>query len=267
MNKVWFATAFLVLLGASCRSTKPVASSDIPQVSAQELWQALDGSRLEFETFSTRADLDIEDTNGKSGASAMVRMYRDSLIWISLRKAGLEGARILITRDSLHILDRTAKTYYPLGFAQLRQQYRIDLGFEALQDLISGNALVRQPLDWTAGLDNGKLLLSGQDGGKVHRFWLRPSDLKLTAQSLEALEHPEQLPGQPGAQSMGMTMQLDAYEPVSDQTFATFRLLTVQGEMPASLQARFSKMAINEPELSFTFHINPGYTVVRDPKE
>ncbi len=254
-RKAWLSAGLLLLLGASCRQTKEVAATDTPLVSAQQLWQALDRSRLEFVTFSARADLDIEDANGKSGASAIVHMHRDSLIWISLRKAGLEGARVLITRDSLHILDRTAKTYYPLAFAELRQQYRIDLGFDALQDLISGSVLIRQPLEWTSGLDDGKLLLSGQDGGKVHRFWLRPSDLKLSSQSLEE-----------ASQGLGMTMQLDAYEELNGQAFATYRLLTIQGEMPASLQARFSKMVTNDPDLSFSFHINPGYTVVRDPE-
>jgi len=275
MNRAWFTAGLLLplllLFGASCRSTRQAAATATTSpVSAAELWQALDGSRLQFQTFSARADLDIEDASGKSSASAVLRMHRDSLIWVSLRKAGLEGARLLITRDSLHILDRTGKTYYPLAFAGLRAQYGVDLSFASLQDLIAGNALVREPLAWTAGIDDGKLLLSGEDGGRAYRFWQRPLDLKLAALSLQELStHPGQQPGQtpaPGAsQALGLTMNLEGYEPLDDQVFATLRLLTLQGQNPASLQVEFSKMALNEPDLSFSFTVNPGYTTVRDP--
>lgn len=273
MNKAWFLAGLLLLLlsGVSCRTTRQATATATSPVSAAELWQALDGSRLQFQTFSARADLDIEDASGKSSATAVLRMHRDSLIWVSLRKAGLEGARLLITRDSLHILDRTGKAYYPLAFAGLRTQYGVDLSFAALQDLIAGNALVREPLDWSAGIDDGKLLLSGEDGGRAYRFWQRPSDLKLAALSLQELSaHPGQQPGHtplPGSsQALGLTMKLEGYEPLDDQVFAAFRLLTLQGQNPASLQVHFSKMALNEPELSFSFTVNPGYTTVRDPK-
>ena len=253
MNRFFFFVVLGVLVWPSCRSVRDIQGVPVSGMADDQLWMALDSARFQFETFSAKADLDIEDASGKSGAIAYVRMRRDSLIWISFRKAGIEGARLLITPDSVHILDRTEKAYYPLSYDYLRTQFNLDMPFGALQDMIVGNVLVREPLIWLQGLENDQYVLAGQNKNWQYQFRIRPGDLKMTGQSLVD-----------SSRGLAMYMDQDGYESVAGRGFATERILKLLGEKPSTLQIHFSKMTVDPDDLSFSFNVSPSYSIIRE---
>ncbi len=72
-------------------------------------------------------------------ANVSIRMQKDSLIWLSISKLGIEGARVLIARDSVRILDKINRQYAVADYGTISRQFRFPLSFEWLQALLVGN--------------------------------------------------------------------------------------------------------------------------------
>jgi hypothetical protein len=69
-------------------------------------------------------------------------MLKDSLIWISLSNdIGIEGIRVLITKDSIKILDKLANTYQVRPLEHIQEVSQIPFAFADLQNLLVGNPL------------------------------------------------------------------------------------------------------------------------------
>ena len=70
-------------------------------------------NKISFTTFSAKIDVDYQGTDGKKyNVNANLRMYKDSVIWISVTGLfGIEGLRAYITKDSVKILNKLDKIY------------------------------------------------------------------------------------------------------------------------------------------------------------
>lgn len=94
---------------------------------------------MDFEYLDSKLKLKYEDGIDGFGAKVKLRMKKDSLIWISITKTNIEGVRMLITPEEIHILDRMEKIYTVLTFDSLQSRFQVDLSFDLLQSLIIGN--------------------------------------------------------------------------------------------------------------------------------
>lgn len=70
--------------------------------------------------------------------NAQIIWKRDSAIWLAFRKLGIEAARILVTRDSVCVLNRLEKTCTVRSIASLQKDYGLPGGFDALQQTLLG---------------------------------------------------------------------------------------------------------------------------------
>src|SRR6266513_1723375 len=131
MNRILILLAGIVSLFTSCRSTKniqtAIAKKDTtatiitPDHSHEDsiafiknVYNGIQSNHINFTTFSAnKIDVDYEDGDGKKyNVTAHVRMYKDSVIWISITAIlGIEGLRAYITKDSVHLLNKQDKTY------------------------------------------------------------------------------------------------------------------------------------------------------------
>lgn len=76
----------------------------------------------------------------KIAASGTLIWKRDSLVWLNVKKFGFEALRVLITPDSIQLLNRLEKSYTKQSLENLRQQFNLPETntFDALQNLILG---------------------------------------------------------------------------------------------------------------------------------
>jgi hypothetical protein len=70
-------------------------------------------------------------------------MKKDSIIWISLTGTALniEAFRVLITPDSIVIMDKINKTVRQSSISHLQEVTQLPLSFSDLQDFLVGNAI------------------------------------------------------------------------------------------------------------------------------
>ena len=118
----------LLYAAAGCRSTKklqtainkrdtnvvisPGVTSPDSLKGATNILKSLEKNRIKFTTFSAKIKVQYEDKNGKQpDFNAFVRLYKDSVLWISISATflSIEAFRILITKDSIIIVNKLNK--------------------------------------------------------------------------------------------------------------------------------------------------------------
>lgn len=119
MNKSLNYLPLLVLLIVSCKARKfntpvvvtPVKTDTINQTKALTAADLLTSTLKPWTYFSSKADIEYTSGDKNINAGSNIRMYKDSLIWISVNMFGIEGARILINKDSMVMLDKLNRQY------------------------------------------------------------------------------------------------------------------------------------------------------------
>ena len=96
MNKqaVFFIGISIFLL--SCKTTQTIFNRNVKPASAYELDDKLEEKKVVFQTFSGKAKVDVASANINQSFSAQIDILKDSVIGLSLRVLGVEGARVKI---------------------------------------------------------------------------------------------------------------------------------------------------------------------------
>jgi hypothetical protein len=199
-------TSLILLIAfVSCRSTRQittvVAKKDSAVVvinpaesdSAKSVRATLDKinqKHISFTTFSSKVKVEYnDDKNRRLDFNAFVRMKKDSAIWISIIAAlNIEAFRVMITPDSLVIMDKLNRTIQKKTLSYLQEITKVPFDYHTLEDLIIGNPIY---LDKTivAYADQGeKLSLSTVGEAFKHILTVSKNDLSILFSKLDDLD-------------------------------------------------------------------------------
>ena len=126
-------------------------------------------SKISFK--SQQQDIDNANVN--------IRVRKDSVIWVSVSKLGIEAVRGMITRDSITIIDKIHREYSVYDFPTLSKQFNFDMNFDLLQALIVGNLpLPKRPAQKIKNerdylllrQSNGKVMVENYIGEQDHKL-------------------------------------------------------------------------------------------------
>lgn len=103
-------------------------------------------NHIDFQTFSGIMHVHYQGSNGQDNeVNAAVRIKKDSIIWIEIfAKAGpmtIKAFQVLITPDSVKILDRIKKVVRLRSVSYLQEQVKLPVDFGTVQDLLIGNPI------------------------------------------------------------------------------------------------------------------------------
>jgi hypothetical protein len=184
---------------SSCGSKRKVVSptnKETADKSAKAVYMEI--NNLDFHSFSGRAKTNVSFGRESYDFTMNVRIERDKAIWISVTALlGIEAARVLITPDSVKIINKLKGEYIKKDFRYIYRYVSPGVTFATLQDLLLANvstALIRTDQLTVARSEDGVQLvgvrdeLSFQYGLNSER---RPRVFRLvplgTDQSMEAL--------------------------------------------------------------------------------
>ena len=159
MKQVVFIVMLMAFIASvGCRSVRKIQTAVIQKDTAravlvhdakadslqvvQEVLRAQKSKRIDFKTFSAKVKVDYTDKNGKGpDLTVFVRMLKDSAIWLSINATvfSYEAFRVLITRDSLKVLNKKDKKAQLHPVSYLEDLIQLPFNFTALQDLLIGN--------------------------------------------------------------------------------------------------------------------------------
>ena len=141
MNRIAGLFLLVVLLG-SCKDKLVSFNRDL----------AVD--YFSFEFMQARARVRYDDGKQNVSATANIRIKKDSIIWMSVSKLGIEGARLLINPDSVLIIDKLNKKYISYSFSELSKEFDFDIDYHLVESVVLGNLIYpyeREKVEKTEG--------------------------------------------------------------------------------------------------------------------
>ena len=262
-----FATFVLAVIAlASCRSARniqtAIAKKDTvveagKKVDTAQLIQTalskLDSNRVNYKTFTSKLDVDYRDGKDKNyNVNATLRMVKDSAIWVSINAVlGIEAMRVLITRDSVFLLDKLNKTYTARSVDYLQEVTSLPLNLTTLQNLLVGNPVFLDSniVSYASAGDNSTVSLVSIGQRFKNFLTLSASDNVLLHSKLDEVDI---------ARSRTADLSYSDYEDKRGKFFSTKRRVSVAEKNKVDVSMNFKQYEFDQ-EVSFPFSIPKNY--------
>jgi hypothetical protein len=248
-NLFGFVLMIALLSGPGCKNTKRIISSEIKNADSELLYNSISESKIDYEWFTGKAKARIEFEGSRIGATAHFRMIKDSIIWVSVHKLGIELGRALIKKDSAFLIDRINREFYASSLASYKEKYLIPFTFEDLQDILAGNPLlIDRANDHMDKMENFYILSLSSLNGVMAKYWMDVYGLKILKANIKDPEERE------------LMVEYDNYKEIASKLLPyTRNHLLYIGEELTGFDLSFSTIEINEPK-SIRFEIPKHYT-------
>jgi hypothetical protein len=165
MKFLLLTLAFLFSACGATRTDETTGKVATEPRTAQFLVKKLQSRHLDdVERMSAQTRIFVEGDGQSMSANANIVWVRDSAIWLNVKKFGLEAARVLVTPDSVFMINRLSKTWYSKSLESLQAEYQLPAGFDLLQDFLLGRAWIDGDIEMTSDIDEGLHRLAGSNG-------------------------------------------------------------------------------------------------------
>ncbi len=155
-NISFLLSLFLFLSFTGCKTTRQINKAIAPKdttvadsTSKEDSIRVVNESMLQFKshhidfkTFNAKIKVDYSDSKGKQpDITAVVRIIRDSAIWMSLSGSflNIEVYRVLIKKDSVILLNKQQKEVQFRSLDYLQEVIQIPFDYKTIEDLFIGN--------------------------------------------------------------------------------------------------------------------------------
>lgn len=196
----------------------------------------LDKQQIHYQWFGCRAKIKLDSKEKNVVFTATIRMQKDSLIWVRIKKMNVEGARIKITPKSIEILNRQESQYIKRPFSFIQKEYGLDISFSQLQEALLGNPILYKDKSLLSKVSKNRLLLQTAPNQKeVLQLFLRANDYLL-----------DEWYG--SVEGSDLTINYKQYETYQEQTIATQKIVHINSEDVGSVnvELNFFNIILNE---------------------
>lgn len=179
-----------VFIFTSCKPQKKLSADktkcNLDYKNAKTLTLNLKANEFRFDRLSVKMSVEAFVDSSFNSFTVSMRMKRDSVIWMSISKLGIEGVRVLITKDSVRYFNRSDKSYFRGDFTKASKIFNTQLDFEMLQSLLVGNSVSFYSEDEKIkpGVDNCRYTLGTIRKYKLRKVMEKGKELKEPAQSI-----------------------------------------------------------------------------------
>jgi len=251
----------VILLASGCHTSRktmkaphaiaPASPADTVSgtagVSSMEVLEKVRSGVIGYHAFSARAKLDVQSQKGaQNGIAAFLRMKKDSAIWISIRPVlGIELVRVLITPDSVKMINFFKKTLTVRSTDSLEQLLNIPCNFTTLQELLIGNpVLLNDSLQDFRTDSAGVIAFSCIQGNLKSAYVFSSEDYRLMENDMQMLDT---VAGPRSSREL-----FDGYKPFDGRNFSTARDILLETGAETTAEIRFSHVVFDGP-VSFPF--------------
>lgn len=151
----------------SCHTTKKTATAAPARHAGDTAFASILGlykkNIPQFSALTIKGNVDYSSGDKEASFGIHLRIKKDSAVWISASPLlGIEAMRILITPDSVKILDRLNNIYYSDNLEALKISFHADVNIDILQSLICASYITSSLQDTLRSLyvDNPDYVLS-----------------------------------------------------------------------------------------------------------
>ena len=211
-------------------------------------------NHIDFKTFSAKIKVQYEDGNGKQpDVNAFLRMYKDSVIWMSINATflNIEAFRMMITKDSIFIINKLDKLKSMHSLSYIEDVAHIPLDLRTLQELIIGNPIYVGDSIVSYKKTENRILVSTV--GKLFKnlITLAADNNLILRSKLDDLDV---------SQNRTADLTYGEYASLGNNFFPTYREITVAEKTKVDIILVFKQYDFNK-ELSFPFSLPKNYKV------
>ena len=263
--------SLLVILSVNCRPTKHITKAIKPKDSTgmvvvtretnadsarlvDQTMENLKQRHIDFRTFNARIKVEYQDSKGKQpDIIAVVRVIKDSAIWVSLSASllNIEVYRMLITRDSVILMNTRSKEVQYRSLDYLQDLTEIPFDYATLQDLLIGNPIFNQGKVLSFKKSESHVLVLTVGEYFKHLLTLSADNFLLLHSKLDDVEI---------ARNRTADITYDDYVNQTGFPFSTYREITVSEKNKLDIRLNFKTYEFNK-DLSVSFRVPKNYRV------
>jgi hypothetical protein len=206
-------------------------------------------NKINFTTFTAKVRAAYSSKEENEEATAYIRLQKDSALWVSLRgPLGIEGFRILITTDSVKVMNILKKNIQYRSIDFLQQVTGIPFDFAALQDMIVGNPVFIDSNinSYTSDSTFLQIVMTGRLF--KHLATLDRKDYKIVESKLNDINHINRT----------CNIEYSGYDTSSGVPFSTERKISLTDESKLNINLNFKQYTFNHP-ITFPFNVTGNY--------
>lgn len=264
-------SCFLLMVGIAllvgCRTTKKInkAITPVKQTVSADNKHAVDSIQhvkdnlmklkshyIDFNTFTAKIKVESSGVNGKNpDITAVVRIIKDSAIWMSLSASFLnvEVYRVLITKDSVILINKQDKEVKFRSLNYLQELTQIPFDYKTLQDVIIGNPIFISDSINSFREKDGYVFLT-----TIDQYFKN----LLTISDAEHLMLHSKMDDVDVARSRTADIIYDGYESNNGISFAKERQIVASEKNRLDIRMSFKQYEFNK-ELSVAFNVPKTY--------
>lgn len=232
-----------------CKSNKIINTGPAPIFNDGELISALENRNTDWNWLVAKAGINIDSPDEKVGGTMYLRMKKDSVIWIMVKKFGVEAARAQLTPDSFTIIYRFDRAYDTGRLSSLMHHYNLDLGFEDMQQMLFGNVMLLDTTTQSVKQSTDTHIISGHSGDLSLTYYLDPYTLLLDRMHII------------DSRQRDVVINYDDYEDKGQYGMIPmdrFYTLPYSTSEKATLEVNFKEFDIDKPR-AIKFNVSPNY--------
>jgi hypothetical protein len=233
----------------------PGTSTVVPMPQGMEpSLPALKPVNTAFEFLSAKGKATINLKNDKKTVNLTVRMQRDKAIWMSAGLAGFEGARVLLTPDSVRVMNRLENTYFAGGYDYLSKLLNVPVSFADMQALLLG--------DYLPAPAGSKPTLETETGDKQRVRYPR-QNVSVERLLMATTGRVQQLKVNETGTKRSLTVDYGDFKPLEEAAGLPFANdLNVQAQQTSgatTASVSYSKVSVGSTPLEFPFDVPKGF--------
>ncbi len=212
----------------------------------------LEHSRIDYTTFSAKVKVDYQGAETDNHVTAFINIKKDSAVWIDIRGGGalnIEGIRLLITKDSLKMINAQEKTYVSRSVSYLLDIAQVPLTFYDLQDIIVGN-----PVFVDSNIVSYKSSANGLQVLMINKLF--KNLITLDSRNLRLIH--SKLDDTDPMRNRTCDITYSDYETQGSINFATTREIVIAEKSKLDINLNYKQYAFNQP-VSFPFRVPKSY--------
>lgn len=248
----------------SCSTFRKSLKEPLKEKGADYLFENLRKSEVHYKWLNAKFSAVMNYNDKKWSFNGVLRVRNDSVIWVSIAPMlGIEVYRILITDDSVKLINRFNKTYIKSNFDEVNSILKAGFDFNMLESLITGNDFSYYDIDkFKAKIDNHEYRLSTVNRQKIKRFvrnseeylkillqdiWVDPETFKILKTSLNEIKENRKL-----------NVEYSAFKAINNQIFPEKVEFGLIDKNPIKITIKYQKITFDEPQ-TFPFKIPSNY--------